>query len=144
MNKSISLFFIVFTLFSCGQGQMKTSNNIVAQLQDFKKKNKFELDKGLFYPGIADTALKPILTKKINLAADDFIEIASDTKPTPEKYHKKIQIGLGRFSEIYLSIDTEDRERICSYYEELMGIVGLKNSDGQLNEFMYGFNADSK
>ncbi|NOU62328.1 DUF4844 domain-containing protein, partial [Marinifilum caeruleilacunae] len=34
----------------------------------------------------------------------------------------------------------EDRERICCYFEELMDIVGLESSDGQLNDFMYGFN----
>ena len=36
-------------------------------------------------------------------------------------------------------LDTEDRERICHYYEELMNIVGLESSGGHLNNFMYGF-----
>ena len=52
---------------------------------------------------------------------------------------KKIGIGLSRFADIYLELNTEDRERVCSYFEELMDIVGLESSNGQLNKFMYEF-----
>ena len=38
-----------------------------------------------------------------------------------------------------MDLDTEDRERVCSYFEELMNIVKLESSEGQLNKFMYGF-----
>jgi hypothetical protein len=50
-----------------------------------------------------------------------------------------IKTGLSRFSDVYLDLDTEDRERVCVYFEELMDIVGLESSNGQLNMFMYGF-----
>ena len=76
---------------------------------------------------------------KINMAASDFKDVANSKNPTDNKYQAKIGIGLKRFSDIYLNLDTEDRERVCSYFEELMDIVGLQNSDGQLNDFMYGF-----
>jgi hypothetical protein len=46
---------------------------------------------------------------------------------------------LDRFKSIYVEIDTEDRERVCAYFEELMDIVGLESSDGHLNNFLYGF-----
>ena len=52
---------------------------------------------------------------------------------------KFLSLGLERFSDIYLELDTEDRERICTYFEELMDIVGLESSGGYLNDFMYGF-----
>ena len=44
---------------------------------------------------------------------------------TAKDYQKKIEIGLKRFSDIYYNLDTEDRERVCLYFEELMDIVGL-------------------
>jgi hypothetical protein len=50
-----------------------------------------------------------------------------------------IQIGLDRFADLYVQLDTEDRERVCSYMEELMDIVGLESSAGHLNNFMFGF-----
>ena len=51
-----------------------------------------------------------------------------------------IKIGLERFKDI---VDTEDRERICLYYEELMNMVGLESSAGLLNKFLYGFDPNS-
>lgn len=112
---------------------------IMDKIEEFKKKEKFIKDAKLFYPGIADANMLPILTKKINKAADDFKEVSLSRNPTDKEYQEKIGLGLKRFSAIYLELDTEDRERICCYFEELMDIVGLESSDGQLNDFMYGF-----
>ena len=79
------------------------------------------------------------MTVKINQAANDFEEVAVSKNPTNKNYLDKIKLGLDRFSDIYIDLDTEDRERVCSYFEELMDIVGLESSDGLLNDFMYGF-----
>lgn len=109
------------------------------KFEEFKSKEKFIEDDKLFYPGIGDPKLKPILTEKINLSANDFKELANKETATDKEYQDAIKKGLDRFAEIYLDLDTEDRERICGYYEELMDIVGLENSGGHLNNFMYGF-----
>ena len=117
----------------------ETTIHTMNKIEEFKKKEKFGADSQLFYPGIADSKMLPILTELINKSAGDFKEVALTDKPTESEYQKKIRIGLKRFSEFYNDLDTEDRERICCYYEELMDIVGLESSDGQLNDFMYGF-----
>lgn len=109
------------------------------KFDEFKSKEKFLQDDKLFYPGIGDPSLKLILTEKINLAADDFKRLADKENTTDKEYQNAIKIGLDRFADLYLQLDTEDRERVCSYFEELMDIVGLESSDGHLNEFMYGF-----
>ena len=80
--------------------------------------------------------LKSILTEKINLSANDFKEL-SRKETTDKEYQDAIKKGLDRFADIYNDLDTEDRERICIYYEELMDIVGLESSGGNLNNFMY-------
>lgn len=113
------------------------------QFETFKKKEKFIEDKTLFYPGIADVNLRPALTEKINLAADDFKKLTESGNTTDKDYQDKIQKGLTRFSDIYINLDTEDRERICQYFEEIMDIVGLESSGGHLNNFMYGFDPTS-
>ncbi|HBI02132.1 DUF4844 domain-containing protein, partial [uncultured Flavobacterium sp.] len=69
----------------------------------------------------------------------DFKSVAESKKPTDKEYQEKIRIGLLRFKDIYLDLDTEDREQVCVYFEELMDIVGLESSNGQLNKFLYGF-----
>lgn len=119
---------------------MKTPERANEKFSEFIAKKKFiEQPYPNFYPGIADEKMRLFFTKKINQVAADFRAIAESKKPTDKKYQEKIGIGLSRFSDVYLKLDTEDRERVCMYFEELMDIVGLENSNGQLNKFIYGF-----
>ena len=137
--KSILIVLTILTFTACGQSQIKLSESTMTQFEEFKSKEKFIQDDRLFYPGIGDPALRPILTEKINLAADDFKKLAEKGNASNKDYQDIIKKSLDRFSGLYLQLDTEDRERICHYYEELMDIVGLESSGGHLNRFMYGF-----
>jgi hypothetical protein len=137
INIIIGLTLFLFT--ACGQGQIKTPENAMTKFEEFKSKEKFLQDDKLFYPGISDPKLKPVLTEKINLAADDFKKLADKGNVTDKEYQNVIKIGLDRFADLYIQLDTEDRERICLYIEELMDIVGLESSGGHLNNFMYEF-----
>jgi hypothetical protein len=141
-NIIVGLTLLLFT--DCGQGQIKTPENTMTKFDDFKRKEKFLQDDKLFYPGIGDPNLKTALTEKINLAADDFKKLAERGNITDKEYQSTIKVGLDRFSDHYLQLDTEDRERVCSYFEELMDIVGLESSGGHLNNFMYGFDPTKK
>lgn len=114
----------------------------MAKFEAFRNKEKFIPDEKLFYPGIGDTTLKPILVMKINLAADDFEELAKKNDSSEKDYQNAIRKGLDRFTGIY--IDSEDQDRICHYFEELMDIVGLESSGGHLNNFRYGFDSTQK
>lgn len=140
-----TLLATVILLFArCGQGKIITPIDAMNKFEEFKSKEKFEEDHAILYPGIGDPKLKPILTDKINLASDDFKEIAQSNHATDEDYQNAIKTGLQRFYAIYLNLDTEKRERICGYFEELMDIVGLESSNGQLNDFMYDFDFEQK
>ena len=133
---------VLFTLSACGQNvtEMKTPENVDKKISEFIAKKKFvEQPYPNFYPGISDEKMRPIFTEKINSAASDFKSVAESKNPTDKKYQEKIEIGLSRFADVYMDLDTEDRERVCTYFEELMDIVGLESSNGQLNKFMYGF-----
>ncbi len=142
MIKHIKILALFLTLSSCGQSanKMKTPENANEMIVEFIAKKKFiEQPYPNFYPGIADEKMRPIFTKKINSIASDFKRVAESKNPTDKKYQEKIGIGLSRFANVYMELDTEDRERVCTYIEELMDIVGLESSNGQLNKFMYGF-----
>lgn len=138
MNYSVSIIATLL-LIACGQRTINVPSNAMDKFDLFKRKEKFLPDDRLFYPGIADKFLRPILTEKINLAARDFEVVANKGAASAKEYQEAIRRGLGRFSDLYLMLDTEDRERICSYFEELMDIVGMQSSGGYLNDFMYGF-----
>lgn len=137
INIIIGLTLILFT--ACGQGQIKTPENAMTKFDEFKSKEKFLQDNKLFYPGIGDPNLKLVLTERINLVADNFKKLADKGNATDKEYQNVIKVGLDRFADLYLRLDTEDRERVCSYFEELMDIIGLESSGGHLNNFMYGF-----
>jgi hypothetical protein len=127
---------------ACGQTKIETPTNAMTKFEEFKRKEKFLPDKQLFYPGIGDPTQKPILTEKINLATYDFEKIAKNGNATDKEYQDAIKKGLDRFAGIY--IDSENQERICYYFEELMDIVGLESSGGHLNDFRYGIDPTKK
>ena len=139
MRIVIVVIVLFLTLISCGQGKIDTSKNAMIKFEEFEKKAKFIEDETHFYPGIGNPKLLSTLTDRINKACEDFKSVSQSENPTDKIYQEKIKIGLERFSDLYLELDTEDRERICHYFEELMDIVGLESSDGLLNDFMYGF-----
>jgi Domain of unknown function (DUF4844) len=136
--KFLVAILLIFTN-ACGQTAIKTPTTAMNQLDEFKAKAKFTEDETIPYRGLSDKNLLPIVTEKINLIAEDFRTVAAKETASDKDYQDKIEIGLRRFSDVYLQLDTLDRERICSYVEELMDIVGLKSSDGKLNTFLYGF-----
>ena len=137
----IALALLLFT--TCKQGEVKLDNTI-EKFQEFRSKEKFLRDDRLFYSGIGNPTLKQLLTKRIDLVACDFQNLAVNGTAEDKDYQNAIMKGLERFSDIYSLIDTEDRERICLYFEELMDIVGLESSGGFLNNFIYGFDPTGK
>lgn len=133
----IILFCLALCLLSCQHRSKTTPSMIEQKLQAFRQKEKFGKDEAHFYPGLVNPTLKQPLTEKINLAADDFDAVARSAQASDEAYLKAIGKGLSRFDANEL--DTEERERVAAYFEELMDIVGLESSEGQLNNFIYGF-----
>jgi hypothetical protein len=114
---------------------------MINQLEVFQQKEKFVEDMSVLYPGISDPSMKGVLSDKINAAADRFKELVLNQQTKDKDFQRAIQAGLQSFESEYLNLDTEDRERICLYFEELMDIVGLESSGGLLNQFMYDINS---
>jgi hypothetical protein len=140
MTSYLRIIIVFLTFSACGQKTLNMENKDIlnSKFTEFIEKKKF-IEEGL-YPGIADQEMRPIFSKKINDIAVNFQKAANSDAPTIEKFQEQIKIGLLSYKEVYLDLDTEDRERVCTYFEELMDIVGLRSSNGQLNDFMYGYN----
>lgn len=134
---------LVLVCFSCKETTVKKENKLTKAFDSFISKEKFQEDMTIHYPGISAPALKPILTDKINQAAEDLRETSLKLNPTKEDYLRALEKGLSGFDR-YTPFDTEDRERAGHYFEELMQIVGLESSGGRLNKFLYGFDPDKQ
>ncbi|GAA4757130.1 MULTISPECIES: DUF4844 domain-containing protein [Flavobacterium] len=144
MTKTIITILTILTLAACQPKKIETPKNAMNKFEQFKAKEKFvAIPYPNFYSGIGNQKLKPVLTEKINNVADSFQTISKTQNPTDEDYQKAIEKGLANFADIYIDLDTEDRERVCSYFEEIMDIVGLESSEGKLNDFMYGFDPNN-
>lgn len=119
---------------------MITPDNASEMFEEFKKKEKFIAQPyPNYYSGLSDENLKSMLSEKINQAADDFQKVAKSDDPTVERYHEAIDLGLAHFEDVYMSLDSEELDRIGTYIEELMDIVGLESSGGRLNKWRYWF-----
>lgn len=137
-NLLIGINLLLLT--ACGQAPINKNTGMDStQFEAFRHKEKFTKDERLHYPGIADLKIKAMLSEKINQSAEDFKALAAAGTATESEYQEAIKKGLNRFADVYLYLDTEDRERVCYYYEELMDLVDLQSSGGHLNDFMYGF-----
>ena len=141
----LKFFFYIFLLnlavISCAQ-EKPSSNDSQKIFTEFIKKDKFNKDETLLYPGWEDNNLKILLTKEINRIAETFKFIQNSKNPTDEFFQKAIQIGLKPIEK--LNLDTEDRTRVANYIEELMDIVKLESSNGILNNYVYGFDPTKK
>lgn len=127
---------IITTLSACQTKKVVPPKDAIAQLEAFENKPKFDADTVLLYPGVSDTTHKEKFSALINLAATDFKGIVKSGHNTECAYHNAMNDGLKRFKPYYT--DTEDRERICQYFKEMMDIVGLDNNGGILNNWQYG------
>lgn len=104
-------------------------------LQALKLALKFESND--FYTGTADSVNTQSLIETLHSVIDTFIELVEEGKGDDKKFQQLIVTGLERFDTF--GLDTEDREKVCSYFEEIMDAVNLDSSGGAINEWLYGF-----
>ena len=110
----------------------------IEDLRRLRSARKFMADKSIFYPGLENESIRNRITDLVNRSVDELISVAKDNG-TEKDFQRAISKGLSYFETLDYSLDTEDRERVCRYFEEMMDAVGLETSGGILNRWMYGF-----
>lgn len=98
---------------------------------------KFIANHSDFYSGLEEGETKEILTNGINKCVQNFIQLV-ENNAINEEFLNAIKKGLEDFDELG-SFDTEEREQICRYFEQIMDAIGMESSNGLLNTWMYGF-----
>ena len=114
---------------------MLSTQKKIETLQALKLKPKFESNE--FYTGVSDNINKQSLIETLHSVIDTFIELIEEKKDNDKEYQQLIKTGLTKFD--ILGLDTEDREKVCGYFEEIMDAVNLESSGGAINEWLYGF-----
>ena len=116
---------------------MKQKDKAIIELE-LRSISKFGVDELVLYPGLENEKIKDKVNDLINRCIDDFI-ILVQRSSAKKDFQQAISRGLSYFETLGYNLDTEDRERVCGYFEEIMDAVGLESSGGILNEWMYGF-----
>jgi hypothetical protein len=111
------------------------SDNTLVQLHKLRNTPKFHQDDATFYPGPP--------SEDVRLEAQDILDsfintIINNIKANPRKSYfiNELKIMLMKCN----YFDSEEKDRICNYIEQIMNILGIENSEGIINEWRYGFN----
>lgn len=86
--KNLLLLLSFIFIASIQKTHIKVEKIAFDKIEVFKKKEKFQVDMKILYPGIGNERLKPILTEKINLAANDFQKIIKSGNTDEEEFQK--------------------------------------------------------
>ena len=132
---TILLFsLIVFPQQNSKDNKLEINKKTFADLDSFKMKAKFKKDPSLYYSGAPSEQIRVKAEISLNKLVGNLI---LNIKSNPNKNYvlKQFKIMLEDFN----GYDSEERDRICSYCEEIMDIFKIESSDGILMEWRYGF-----
>jgi hypothetical protein len=108
----------------------------VARLAALREERKYEAESDGFLPytGVRDPSERAKAEETVNGVITAVAEIVTSARSS-EAILAVFRAGL---DQVTLS-DTEDRERTCAYFEQIMDCIGLESSEGLLNDWLYGF-----
>lgn len=110
--------------------------DVLIRLEILRAIPKFMPDDTRYLPyvGYLPAEKRPEAEAQLNDLIDR-ISASIQSEPTKAFVLKEFRKTFDYFE----TSDTEDRERFCSYLENIMDAIGMESSDGAINEWMYGF-----
>ena len=113
--------------------KIDVSQHTIEKLSELRSKPKYVDMPGTIYNGMRPESSRLLAQEQLNCLIDRLRE------GLPAKPSKKF--ALTQFAKTmaeFEAADTEDREQLLRYLGEIMDILGIANSDGQLSRWMYG------
>lgn len=113
----------------------------ISKLKKLLEKEKFGPEEKtnqlpLGYVGFLPEEDRPLANKIMNESIARLISVLEQNKKvTARMVLNEFENGLNSFED--LAFDTEDRERVCWYFEDIMDIIGLESTNELLNNWMY-------
>jgi hypothetical protein len=133
------LVFFISAFAFCGAStaspdqMLPVTPQMLKQLAALKPELNFGPDAKTYYTGVPDPVDR--------LAGDKAFSQLIDVLVSDLPKHSAKSFVLGQFKMAlskFSSVETEDRERAVSYCEKIMDVLGIANSDGVLNRWLYG------
>jgi Domain of unknown function (DUF4844) len=106
----------------------------IAKLQELRARPKFKEEPGTLYNGMRPENDRQAAEAQLNDLIDQLIQ---DFPDPSEK--EGVLLAFAQTLDCFPGKDSENQERLCSYIEEIMDMVGIESSGGLLNLWRYGF-----
>jgi hypothetical protein len=113
--------------------KLEISQHTIAKLSELRVRTKYVSMPGTIYNGMKPESSRLLAEEQLNRLIDRLRD-ALPSKPSKRFTLAEFARTLSEFE----AIDTEDREQLLRYLEEIMDILGIASSDGLLNRWMYG------
>src|SRR6476646_1033878 len=125
-----SILLCCLAFLSHAQTARPGSSLVVSRLEDFIEATKHVAEPGATPKSQAEA--QPELNRLLVIAAFDFVQITRNA-PSRDAYLRAMDRGLARFDP--LMVTSTDRREVADFDIDLMDIVGVDSSDGQLDAF---------
>lgn len=130
-----------YTLDGSLNDKMEINGQAIESLKQLKSSYKFGPEKKSLkfpvgYVGLLPKEYRTLANNTMNLSIMRLI-ILIKTNPNPSKKQVLDEFKRGLNSFYNIASDTEDRERVCEYYSDIMDIIGLDSSNQLLNNWLY-------
>ena len=106
---------------------------VLSTLAELEAREKYVELPGTIYNGLRPEAARQAAQQQIN---DLIARLRTALPANPSK--KFVLTEFSKTMAQFTPADTEDREQLLRYLEEIMDIVSVASSDGLLNNWMYG------
>jgi len=110
------------------------SDTTFNELRDLRETSKFHENSASFYPGAPNETTRSRCEVALNALIERLIA-GLQTHPSKQYVLQQFRITLASFQ----NEDSEEKDRLLLYLEQIMEIAGVLSSDGMLNEWRYGF-----
>jgi hypothetical protein len=113
--------------------KLDVSQHTISKLSELHVRTKYVDMPGTIYNGMRPESSRLLAEEQLNRLIDRLRD------GLPLKPSKKFALAeFARTMAEFEPTDTEDREQLLRYLEEIMDILGIASSDGLLNRWMYG------
>jgi hypothetical protein len=113
--------------------RLDVSQHTITKLSELRVRTKYVDMPGTIYNGMKPESSRLLAEEQLNRLIDRLGD------GLPSKPSKKFALAeFARTMAEFEATDTEDREQLLRYLEEIMDILGIASSDGLLSRWMYG------
>jgi hypothetical protein len=113
--------------------KLEVSADTIARLSEMRVRAKYIDMPGTIYNGMRPESSRLLAEEQLNRLIDHLRD------GLPSKPSKKFVLAeFAKATAEFEPTDTEDREQLLRYLQEIMDILGIASSDGLLSRWMYG------